>query len=458
MSRRIRIIAACALLAAACADQTATAPSRLSANADAEQAKTHGGEKFVSIGTSVSMGWSANGVYAGSQALSWPAQLRFGSLPAISLPLIDAPGCQSPLVTPLANGVRLSGESAAGSAVCAPNAAGVALPTQNVAIAGALTIDALQQTPGPGTLPWYARVLPPGMSQMTAALSQHPTLVSIELGANEVLQTSSGLVAPGVTFLPFPFFAQAYNAVVGTVGSAVDKVLLFGFLTNGPNLPALRRGDEVWADRAEFAALHVDVSPDCDGNGNYINVSVKSLNMAFAGAFAAAHGQPNPVFSCADIPGTQDLIVTPAEIAMLDALFTQMSDYQRQVAEQHGYAFVSLDALYNRPDLKSTAYSVITQLTSDAPFGPYISADGIHPTPLGNAVLADAAAKALNKTYPGIAAHIEDETLSSEALITGSTPRSPAAALELAKRNVSLRQGERVPACMLPGGCQSIVP
>jgi len=453
MIRRFSFVAACALLATACSDQTATAPTRLSASADAEQAKTHGGERYVSIGTSISMGWAANGVYAGSQTVSWPAQLRFGGLPEMSLPLIQAPGCQSPLLTPLGNGVRLSGESLAGSSVCAPNAAGVVLPTQNVAIAGALTIDALQPTQGGLSLPWYNRVLPPGMTQISAALSQNPTLVSIELGANEVLQTSSGLVVPGVTFLPYPLFAQAFDAVAGTIGAAVDKVLLVGFLTNGPNLPALRRGDEVWADRAEFAALHVDVSPNCEGNGNYINVSIKALNMAFTGAFTSTHGLPNPVFSCADTPGAQDQIVTPAEIAMLDALFTQMADHQRQVAEQHGYAFVSLDALYDRPDLKQNPYSVIYQLTSATPYGPFISADGVHPSALGSAVLAQAAAKALNKTYPGIAAHIidDDETSTLSVAARATEPRSPAAALEMAKRIANQRQGERLPACMLPG-------
>ena len=452
MRPRIAFIAACALFAAACSDQTATGPARLSEPTAAEAAKIHGGERYVAIGTSISMGWASNGVYAGSQTFSWPAQLRFGALPAISLPLIQSPGCTSPLILPLGSGMRLSGESAAGSSVCAPNAAGVVLPTRNVAIAGALTIDALQPTPGGLSLPWYNRVLPAGMTQVSAALSQNPTLVSIELGANEVLQTSSGLVAPGVTYLPFPPFAQAYDAVVGTVGSAVDKLLLVGFLTNGPNLPALRRGDEIWADRAEFAALHVDVDPNCNGSNNYINVSVKALDMVFTAAFTSTHGLPNPVFTCADAPGERDLIVTAAEIATLDALFEQMAGHAQQVAAQNGYAFVSLDALYGRPDLKPNPYSVVYQLTSTTPYGPFISADGIHPSPLGSAVIAQAAAKALNKAYSGIAAHIEDETLASTSLVTPSTqPMTPAAALELAKRIANQNQRTRIPACSLPG-------
>jgi len=109
--------------------------------------------------------------------------------------------------------------------------------------------------------------------------------------------------------------------------------------------------------------------------------------------------------------------------------------------------------LYDRPDLKQNPYSVIYQLTSATPYGPFISADGVHPSALGSAVLAQAAAKALNKTYPGIAAHIidDDETSTLSVAARATEPRSPAAALEMAKRIANQRQGERLPACMLPG-------
>src|SRR5207248_3244901 len=104
------------------------------------------------------------------------------------------------------------------------------------------------------------------------------------------------------------------------------KAVLVGLPVDARNLPAMRRGDEIWADRAEFAALHVDVSDDCNGSQNYINVSIKSLNLAFTGAFTSAHEFPNPVFSCADIPGTQDLVLTPADITTINGMLGQMSD------------------------------------------------------------------------------------------------------------------------------------
>lgn len=409
-------------------------------------------EHFVAIGTSVSMGWASNGVFDGSQRTSWPALMAFRSEKGISLPLIQSPGCTSPIVAPLGAGVRLSGESIAGSSVCRPNDGGVSLPAQNVALAGALAIDAVSTTPQTATLPWYSRVLPPGTTQLTAALAQHPTIVSVELGANEVLNATSGLAVPGVTIVPFPFFVAPYDAILDALSASNVKVVLAGLPADGRNLPSLRRGDEIWADRAEFAALHVDVSADCDGNQNYINVSIKSLNEAFEGAFRSAHGLPNAVFSCADVPGTQDFVLTPADMTMLNGLLGQMTTHIEQQAAARGFAYFSLGALYDDPTLKSATYSVVDQLASSTPYGPRISLDGVHPSALGSATIAHAAAVAINTMYQMGAHAIDpgDASLASE--LSESVASEPA--LARAKRFVAAHQNERLSMCPMTGGCK----
>src|SRR5205814_5042687 len=121
-------------------------------------------------------------------------------------------------------------------------------------------------------------------------------------------------------------------------------------------------------------------------------------------AFMAA-GSPGQVFSCANVPGQQDLVLTPDEMNLVNATLQAMAAFQKQQAAAAGYAFFSLDELFGRSDLKPPVYSVISQLTSAHPYGPYISLDGLHPSPLGQSILAKAAAQALNKAYPGIAAH-----------------------------------------------------
>lgn len=417
-------------------------------------------EKYVAIGTSVSMGWSSNGVYFGSQLTSWPALIGFGTLQPLSLPLIQSPGCISPIVAPLGAGLRLSGESIAGSTTCANNVQGVSLPTQNVALAGALAVDAVQGTPESkaASAPWYLRVLPPGTTQLTATLMQHPTIVSVELGANEVLQATSGLIAPFVTVLPFPAFAQPYDALLDGLGSAHPKVVLVGLPSDGRNLASLRKGSEIWADRAEFAQLHVTVSTNCQNSQNYINVSQLSLNVVFAGAAAAAQGHPNVEYSCADVPGTPDFVLTPDDMNTLNGMLAQMTDHIRAQATARGYGYFSLGALFDRPDLKGGPYSIIAQLTSKFPYGLYTSLDGVHPNAIGHSVLAAAAAIAFNQTYAGHDVAVRGGSANAVASARSVSLEDqieeaelPAVALAHARRIAAANAGRTVSSCVMPG-------
>src|SRR5688572_16125951 len=151
---RFTCITLMALALAACADSP-TAPldhARLPGTASRAEGPNGAGDfhRYVAIGTSVSQGWRSDGVYAGSQLTSWPAQLARLANRELSLPLIAFPGCGAPLMAPLGSGIRVSGEAAAApllSRVCAPNEPGVTLPAGNVAISGARTVHALNATP-----------------------------------------------------------------------------------------------------------------------------------------------------------------------------------------------------------------------------------------------------------------------------------------------------------------------
>jgi hypothetical protein len=199
----------------------------------------------------------------------------------------------------------------------------------------------------------------------------------------------------------------------------------------------------------------VSVSPDCQNSQNWITVAIKSLNMVFAGAAASAAGLPNPVFSCADIPGTADLVLTPSDIGVLNGLLAQMTAHVQQQAAARGYAYFSLGALYDRSDLKGGAYSVIKHLTSIFPFGTYISLDGVHPNAIGSGVLAVAAAQAIGGVYGSNVVHtLGAPALPSLADLTSGLTPSEAAAM--AMRVASEHVGEQLEPCSRPGGCTLI--
>ena len=417
MHRRI-CITLMAFTLAACADSPtaphATAPSLQQGRRDIAPDGEGDFHRYVAIGTSVSQGWRSDGVVGSSQLTSWPAQLARLANRELSLPLIAAPGCGAPLMAPLGSGRRVGGELAATpllNRICAPNEPGVTLPAGNVAISGARTIHALTATPeapDPNYAPLYARVLPAGMSQVAAMEAQNPKIVSVELGANEILGVRDGAYVPGKTIVPVSFWASDYARVLDRVEAETKKAVLVGLIDHVSNFPSFRTGAELWAANATFAPFHVTVSEDCSvapGMNNLMFVAVRVLAAAANGAARRDLGLTPFVLSCANFPATdasgnviRDYVLSPAEVALVDAQLAAMNAVIRTEAESRGFAYFALSALYEDVVTKP-AFSAITMLTSAQPFGQYVSLDGLHPSADGAGVIAGAAAAALNVRY-----------------------------------------------------------
>jgi hypothetical protein len=406
MKNRLAFLALWVVVAAGCS--VADAPTATAPPASAEQLTAYPiFDHYVAMGTSVSMGVAAQGVLASSQYQSWPAQLSRLAGHPMSLPLISGVGCPSPFKVPLISFVRQSGESVATPSdqlICSPLAEGVKLPAQNVAINGAKTSDALLMTPQNKPDVYgrnvYSRVLPPNTTQVGAMLMQSPRLVSVEFGANEVLGVTSGAVIPGVTYVPFAVWQPFFRELVDSVAKVAKKALLVTLTSDAEDFPGFRRGAEIWNDRLSLLNnFNVDVSSNCQANANLIFVPARVPGAVAAGLANKQRGLPPVPFSCADLgANVVDGVLTPADVAFVNALLAQMNTEIAQTALQRGYAHFELEALYGRPSLKGP-FRAFEMMMSLNPYGPFISADGVHPSALGQSVLAHAAAEALNAKY-----------------------------------------------------------
>ena len=408
-------IAAMLAALAGCADSP-VAPARAAVDDVSLQASEGRGvfQRYVAVGTSTSMGWASDGVFFESQESSWPAQLARMGNREITQPYIQSPGCPAPIAPPLGGGVRfITGEpilAPPATLACAPLVPGITLPTQNVAINGARIADALFSTPE--TAPdvasrrLYSRVLPPGETQVTAMTAQHPKLVSVELGSNEVFAARSGIALVGAPPLPIldpPTFATQYRQVLDSIeATKVKHVLLVGLPTNPLVLPPFRTGAEIAANAPVLlVGFNVAVQADCATTSaqNLIFVLLKLAPVMQAGLAAKALGQPPLPFTCAaGGPTVVDFVLTPAEQSIVTMVTAQFNAIIQAEAQARGYAYMSLDALYAAPGVR-TPLNVATLLTSAQPFGPYMSLDGVHPNAAGQALIAEGAALALNARY-----------------------------------------------------------
>lgn len=360
--------------------------------------------RYVSIGTSLSAGTQSNGILYSTQARSWPALLADQSFAQFSYPAIRGPGCAPPYIAPLQFGRLLSGVAiAAGDNSCAALFPDIALPTNNVAVPGATTSAALSATPASRTgfsAMLYARILPANESQVSAMMDLDPTLVSVELGSNEVLTAAaSGQVIPNVTFTTVAAWAPVYTEVIDSVEATGARALLVT-VPLVSQMPSMRQGSELWSNRLEFLAFNVAVQADCDGSANLVFTPGLVLTKVAEGQALAAMGQQAQL-SCANGPvgPSPDYILSPTEAQTLATVVGEMNDHIASEAAANGYALLDANEVLGQFVDERPAFSVVTMMTCSFPHGQYMSLDGVHPNGYGYQSVANAAADALNDRY-----------------------------------------------------------
>ncbi len=367
-------------------------------------------DRYVSMGTSVSMGVrnGFNAITAETQVGAWPSLLaRQAGASNYRLPLVRPGGCLSPNVAPLSLGINLAGRPQASplqpDTICAGGVAGIVLPTNNVAITGHKVLDALTQTPESAAinrtdLP-RRKILPlvllPKQTQVTAMLSQRPTFVSVEFGANDVLGVVSGVVIPGATITPEVDFIATYTKVIDSVKKTGAKAVLIGLPSAIESAAALRTGAELHADSLTFAlGFRVTIASDCKTTNaaNYIFVPARVFL-----AIGTARALGSATLSCANAgPTTPDGVLSPADIAVVNATIVAYNTAIQSLATANGYAYATLDAWFLNP---KPTFSVSQLLTSTTPYGKFFGLDGVHPTQAGQIEIANSAISAINARY-----------------------------------------------------------
>ena len=413
-------------------------------------AGTEAFERYAAIGTSISQGVQSadNSVIYYNQVNAWPALLARQAGASFSMPLVRAPGCFPHFVAPLALGRNIRGQSIATTdTTCAGLLPGVAAPSasnifNNLAISGARTSYALSMTPELAVAnqsttdisavfrrKMYPLVLPANHTQVTAAMALDPTFVSVELGANDVLGTLGGIVAPGVTYVPFAAWQADYDKIVDSLETlGEDLKVLLVTVPNVSNIVSLRTGAELYADRATFfGAFGVVVAADCDNSQNRLFTPTRVLTaVATAAALRAANPAATFPLSCANNPAAQspDYVLTPADVEAVTAVVNQMNEHIASVATAHGWAVLDANALLGQIKAEQPAFSVYRMMTCPLPYGPYISLDGVHPANPGHVRIANAAIDEINEHY-GFALPKLSEELPNYATLCPPPPGAP---------------------------------
>jgi lysophospholipase L1-like esterase len=358
---------------------------------------------YVALGNSLTAGFQSAGINAATQAAAYPVLLADAVGTPFRIPALALPGCPPPIADFLTQ-ERVGGGTPTSCAFRDPSSVTSAI--NNVAVFGAKALDPTSRST-PSSNPTTMLILG-GKTQVERALELDPSFASIWIGNNDALDAATtGLLTPtagvssGIT--PQQEFETNYAAMLTELAAGADLEggILIGVLnaTLAPLLfpaAALVSNAQFKAAFDQFAGMPTALLPSC-------TAATTSL-ISFAIVQRIRSGSHPPLIGCEPEPGP---LAPVGDIFVVDA--TEQQAIADAVAGYNGYIAARADALgfaYLDPNPVLASLRQGGQIppvpnlaSATAPYGDYVSLDGVHPSAKGQAALANAVIDAINQEY-----------------------------------------------------------
>jgi lysophospholipase L1-like esterase len=354
------------------------APAALLAQPDTGQANF---TRYVAMGDSLTAGFVSGSLVSNYQVNSYPAHIyrqATGRATGFEQPLVSAPGIPgilrlnslAPSITPVAG----QGQ---------PTNLTLPRPYDNMAVPGADVVDLLTTKSG-GLHDVVLRGL--GFSQIEQALSLNPTFVTLWIGNNDALGAATGGIVNDQTLTPLAVFQQAYVTAVTAIRqrgasyatATIPDVTTIPFVTTV--------GRTITLGGQPFT-LHGPQGPL--GAGDFVLLTAASL-------IPQGFGIPTAIGGRGPLP--DNVVLSAGEVATIRERVNAFNNVIRTTAQQNGAALFDANELLQRAATTGVNIGGVTY-TSSLLTGGIFSYDGVHPTDLGYAVIANEFIAAINDRF-----------------------------------------------------------
>ena len=394
--------------------------------------------KYVSLGNSITSGFADAALYYDGQMVSYPnllaeqfKQVGGGNFNQPYMP-VGSVGIGSSLNAKLVLGYATDckGVNALSPVAFATSGDITGLftnisaqaPFNNMGVPGAKAITVV--TPGYGNPangfgnynPFFTRMLATSeystASMLSKCIAQNPTFFSVFIGNNDVLGYalsggSSDAISPSAGVVGVGFDASIDAVVNGLTANGAKGII--GTVPDVTNIPHFTT--------VPYNGLTLDATQAAQLNAAYgaLGISFSVGSNAFMIVDGAAPGgvrqmksdelvllsTPQDSLKCAgwgsQKPLKNQYVLTETEISGIQTAVVAYNNKIKAVADAKGLAFVDVNAFMAKAK-KGIAYNGIN-ISATFVSGGAFSLDGIHLTPLGNALLANEFIKAINSKY-----------------------------------------------------------
>ena len=382
-------------------------------------------QSYVALGNSITAGYQSGGINDSTQKRSYAVLLAGQMGTRFAYPAVAMPGCPPPISNFLTQArVTPTGFPPSTSTSCYLRTTASSTDIlNNVAVPGATSFDPNAATTSSSNL--LTTLVLGGKTQVQRALDATPTFASVWLGNNDVLAPALSGVIGGAT--PLTTFQTNYDKTIGDLvaGAPGLQGVLIGVVnvTNAPALfpvsllinSAAFRGafdqaagfNPASSDPFKKTPLTIDASCTTQQTtlvSFLIAPAIASFRNDSTKADPTQRAGHPPVIQCGST-GTavgEAYILLPAEITALTTLVNGYNTYISGKAQAEGFAYVNpnqaLDSLKALGEIAPGPNFASPNLAT-APFGKWVSLDGVHPSSAAHALLANYVINAINAKY-----------------------------------------------------------
>ncbi len=384
---------------------------------------------YMAIGTSIGAGIQSAGINDSTQREAYTAQfaVAVGLTPGVNwfYPSFNMPGCPAPF-TNATTQARVGGASAAACAL--RNSASVEPFENNVSIPSIRAAQVLNLTDltfGPTDTLQLAQFITGGRNPIDIVVAAHPTFVTVEMGANDVLGAATHGDATLLTTTAS--FQASMDAIAAKLDSTGAKVAIAN-IPNVTSIPHFTRASVLFCLNTgacpgvpatlPYSSPLFTITNACAPNAaggvgdTYLLTfpTTGGITKVLAAGRAAkvdcandsalvAHNSPASALVADSAAGPT---INPVEYATITGRVAALNAIIATEATTHGYALVKFDSLLAA---QAAFIPPIPQFqTPTNLFGPLFSQDGIHPAKPGQKIIANAFISAANTFGTTVAA------------------------------------------------------
>jgi lysophospholipase L1-like esterase len=348
--------------------------------------------RYVALGDSLTAGFASGGLAVDSQQGSYPLLLHDKAVGGdFEQPLVSNPGIPAQLRLASLVPLVITPKSGLGH----PLNLNLPRPYDNLGVPGARIHDTVATVTDHGGL--HDLILRGLGTALQEAAALHPTFVTVWIGNNDVLAAAtSGIVIEGVTLTPVAQFTHDLDTIANTLAATGAK-MAFATIPRVTSIPFVTTIPPVVVNPAtqQPVLINGQTVPLIGPNGplaanDRVLLTAQAELAAGKGIPAALGGSGQPL--------SNSVVLNAAEVAQIQARADQFNAAIRSVASQQGAALVDVEQIFDQ--IVASGYSA-GGLHVDAKFltGGLFSYDGVHPTPFGYALIADAFAQAIDANY-----------------------------------------------------------